>query len=101
MTQTTAVCEIVTASPSMTACASDGNDERSHHHGHSHDDGEDIERLPCHVHNHGSVDHSHDIDPLTRFDHRPANAVFTRLMPLVAPPPDPGPSFRHERPPRM
>jgi hypothetical protein len=75
--------------------------ESSHHHGHSHDDGEDIERLPGHAHNHGSVDHSHDIGLLTRFDYRPANAVFTRLMPLVASAPDPGPSFRLERPPRL
>jgi hypothetical protein len=75
--------------------------DHDHHHGHSHDDGDEVERMPGHAHNHGSVDHSHDLGPLARFDYRPGTMLFTRLKASLTPIPDPGPAFRLERPPRL
>ncbi len=77
-------------------------DDHGHSHGHSDDDDEPIDhRRPGHVHGHDASDHTHDTGTPVRLragDRMPVPRQFG-LTP--EPPPDPDPTFRLDRPPRL
>jgi hypothetical protein len=71
-------------------------------HGHSHDDDDLADHTrPGHLHGHDASDHTHDTGTAARLrasDRVPLQRQFG-LMP--EPPPDPDPTFRLDRPPRL
>jgi hypothetical protein len=76
--------------------------ETPHDHGHSHDDDEPApHKRSGHLHGHDASDHNHDTGTPVRLragDRVPLPRQFG-LTP--EPPPDPGPTFRLDRPPRL
>lgn len=75
--------------------------ETDHHGGHTHEDGDDQEQRPGHLHGHNAADHSHDTAGRIADDCTPASvSIIRQLVVTLQSYVDPDYSFRLERPPR-